>query len=68
MELKPAIGDNERESIKLAHLNSATSKHLGTFASEDETRHSVAAFVDTYQQEKASLRTIEELGSLRDDR
>lgn len=55
------LDDNNRKSIARLHFNSATSRHFGTFAGKDETRHPVEGPIDIYQHEKAILRRLEEL-------
>lgn len=55
------LDDNNRKSIARLHFNSATSRHFGTFAGKDETRHAVEAPLDIYQHEEAILKRLDEL-------
>ncbi|RIV89445.1 hypothetical protein D2V17_06340 [Aurantiacibacter xanthus] len=55
------LDDNNRKSIARLHFNSPTSRHFGTFAGKDETRHPVGAPIDIYQHEEAILKRLEEL-------
>ena len=55
------LDDNNRKSIARLHFNSATSKHFGTFAGKEETRHSVEAPIDIYRHDKAILKRLDEL-------
>lgn len=55
------LDDNNRKSVARLHFNSATTRHFGTFAGKEETRHPVGDPVDIYQYADLILGRIDEL-------
>lgn len=57
------LDDNNRRTLARMHFNGVTSKHFGTFAGKEETKHPISDLTQIYQHSAAIEARIKELDS-----